>query len=107
MVADQVKLSLSEDCLRHVTLREETKWLQAHELAKVVQMYEEADRDERVSRGIEVRGDGSKPETDASKQSPPRTSPRWFGCNQSGHISRKCLTTKSKTKRLESHSYRE
>ncbi|KAG0422467.1 hypothetical protein HPB47_001694 [Ixodes persulcatus] len=52
MVADQVKSSLSEECLRHVTLREETKWLQAHELAKVVQMYEEAERDGRVSRGI-------------------------------------------------------
>ncbi|KAG0434684.1 hypothetical protein HPB47_018944 [Ixodes persulcatus] len=88
MVADQVKSSLSEECLRHVTLREERKWLQAHELAKVVQMYEEAERDGRVSRGIEVRGDGSKPKTDASKQSPPRTSARCFGCNQSGHIAR-------------------
>ncbi|CAN7975055.1 unnamed protein product [Ixodes persulcatus] len=39
MVADQVKSSLREECLRHVTVREETKWLQAHELAKVMQMY--------------------------------------------------------------------
>ncbi|KAG0433991.1 hypothetical protein HPB47_019427 [Ixodes persulcatus] len=89
MVADQVKSSLSEECLRHVTLREE-----AHELAKVVQMYEEAERDGRVSSGIEVRGDGSKPETDASKQSPPRTSARCFVCDQSGHIARNCPNRK-------------
>ncbi|XP_042149529.1 uncharacterized protein LOC120847629 [Ixodes scapularis] len=97
MVADQVKSSLSEECLRHVTLREETKWLQAHELAKVVQMYEEAERDGRAARGADIRGEGSKPKNDGAKQTSFRLSPRCFSCNQSGHMAKNCPAREGQT----------
>ncbi|KAM7298797.1 uncharacterized protein ISCGN_019366 [Ixodes scapularis] len=54
LVAERLKASLSPDRLEYVLLREGETWLRAHEIAKVLQTYDQAKGTKRDARGCEI-----------------------------------------------------
>ncbi|KAM7298464.1 uncharacterized protein ISCGN_019059 [Ixodes scapularis] len=60
LVADRLKASLSPDRLEYVLLREGETWLRAHEIAKVLQTYDQAKGTKRDAKGGKSRREDSE-----------------------------------------------
>ncbi|XP_042147901.1 uncharacterized protein LOC115313675 [Ixodes scapularis] len=52
LVADQVKARMTPEALSYVTLKEDTNWHRAHELAKLMRVFEQAEEGDRLTARV-------------------------------------------------------
>ncbi|KAM7311295.1 hypothetical protein ISCGN_008202 [Ixodes scapularis] len=94
IIADRVKNGLGKDSLKYVILREGEGWMKAHEIAKILQTFEEAEGKGRLAKVVEASVDnGAAPATKGGRAGRPF---RCYECQKEGHLARDCPTRKSK-----------
>lgn len=69
LVADQVKARMTPEALSYVTLKEDTNWHRAHELARLMRVFEQAEGRGAASKKVDAKVQQSSPRDEGKTKS--------------------------------------